>query len=70
MKGILRYSQRSRQKSSEDRLDLGQQNDYNSHSFRIGAATSFALLGKSDREIQKWVDGNLLPFKDTLESIC
>ena len=27
--------------------------DYNTHSFRIGAATSFAKLGKSDQDIQK-----------------
>ena len=27
--------------------------DYNTHSFRIGAATSFSLMGKSDEEIKK-----------------
>jgi hypothetical protein len=28
-------------------------NDFNIHSFRIGAATSFSVLGKSDDEIKK-----------------
>ena len=28
-------------------------NDFNTHSFRIGAATSFSVLGKSDDEIKK-----------------
>jgi len=27
--------------------------DFNTHSFRIGAATSFSVLGKSDDEIKK-----------------
>ena len=28
-------------------------NDFNTHSFRIGAATSFSVLGKSNDEIKK-----------------
>jgi hypothetical protein len=28
-------------------------NDFNTHSFRIGAATSFSVLGKSDDEIER-----------------
>ena len=28
-------------------------NDFNAHSFRIGAATSFSVLGKFDDEIKK-----------------
>jgi hypothetical protein len=28
-------------------------NDFNTHSFRICAATSFSVLGKSDDEIKK-----------------
>ena len=39
---------------------------YNTHPFRIGAATTAVMLVKLMIEYSKWVGGNLTPFKNTL----
>ena len=51
-KTLTRYQVSSVLKSTMKFLNFDER-DYNTHSFRIGAATSFALLEKSDHEIKK-----------------
>jgi hypothetical protein len=45
---------------------LSQQN-YKSHSFRIGAATTAAMDGISENKISRWDDGKVQLSKSTSE---
>lgn len=61
-KPLTRYQVSAMLKKAIRYLGL-HENDYNTHSFRIGAATSAALMGKSDEEIMKLGRWNSISFK-------
>ena len=61
-KPLTRYQVSSMIKKAVRFLGLNE-NDYNTHSFRIGAATSAALMGKSNEEIMDLGRWNSMSFK-------
>lgn len=51
-KSVTRFQDSSMLKSTLRFLNINE-HDFNTHSFRIGAATSFILRGKSDDDIKQ-----------------
>ena len=63
-KTLIRYQVSLMLKASLRYLNYDER-EYNTHSFRIGAATSFAMIGKSDDDIKKmgrWKSDTYLNF--------
>ena len=61
-KPLTRYQVSAMLKKAIRFLGLNK-NHYNTHSFRIGAATTASVMGKSDEEIMKFGRWNSVAFK-------